>query len=235
MQSEETMATKSLLSYGFKRLPGRRYEYLPTGEVMSRRQAEARLGRASFEAKAKASRTAHPLQYAARPARGRKSARGMRPRDIAKRYRELEKRWHKAAPSPEPGTKPAQFIPSTITKKHPCSTFPPRLEILKKVWQSIQNKSWVFSYYIQAEFLKETSDNYSERWNTIQGNRIKSQAPDYETIETELTGVGKWSEKYGYIGIIALRLCVVLQRDGMTVHRAGLTVGKKKKVRIKRK
>ena len=229
------MAAKSLLSYGFKRLPGRRYEYLPTGEVMSRRQAEARLGRASFEAKAKASREAHPLQYAARPARGRKSARGARPRDVAKRYRELEKRWKKAAPSPEPGVKPTRFIPSTITKKHNCSTFPPRLEILKKVWQSIQSKSWVFSYYIQAEFLKETNDNFSERWNTLQGNTIKHEPPHYADIETELEGVGKWSEKYGYIGIVSLRLCVVLQRDGMTVHRAGLTVGKKKKVRIKRK
>ena len=230
------MATKSLLSYGFKRLPGRRYEYLPTGEVMSRRQAEARLGRASFEAKAKASREAHPLQYAARPAKGRKSARGARPRDLAARYHELEKKWHDAAPTPEPEPeKPKPFKLSTITKTHPCTTFPPRLDLLKKAWRSIQGKAWVFSYYVQAEFLKETSDNYSERWNTIQGNRIKSQEPDYETIETELTGVGKWSEKYGYIGIIALRLCVVLQRDGMTVHRAGLTVGKKKKVRIKRK
>lgn len=65
---------------GYIRLPGRRYQDINTGEIVSRRQAEKRLGRESFEAKQARNRATNYELQKQRPARGRKSTLPKKPR-----------------------------------------------------------------------------------------------------------------------------------------------------------
>lgn len=76
----------------FERRPKRRYYDRVVGDEISRRRAEQRLGRQSFEEKAESNRRANPELAASRPARGRKSTRVENPDGQKIKFSDLLKR-----------------------------------------------------------------------------------------------------------------------------------------------
>lgn len=163
--------------FGLTPLPGRRFYDEVTGQVLSRRQAEKYRGDTtgeSFEAKAKRNRTASPTTQAARPARGRRSARsaGLTPNEVKARSEQLEAKRHKYSSSHY------KSIAKRTHKTPHIRVVPLSILGLQNVYDQIKNWNWVFAYFVQARF--------GEKWITIQTSTFRQSPPNYSAISKYL-------------------------------------------------
>lgn len=219
--------------YGLIPLGRGRYYDEVNGKNISRRQAEKLLGRESFEAKAKRNLSISPETQAARPARGRVSARTAKltPAQVKSRTEALAKMRAKAhAPRSSREHTSAYFKKRNADGSLREWIIKPNVGELAEAYKIFKRWSWVYGYYINGLFVSTKGTH----WYNLQPATSPNTAPDYGHIQHEIDGAGINAVKYGMAGLAALSIGFIAKTKEGRPARSHITWKKKQKYKRKK-